>query len=54
MTSYLVLYMSHGARLFGQGENARGFRLSPFGLLPHEISVGRRPRGGAESSDGPN
>jgi hypothetical protein len=39
MTSYLVLYMTQGAKLFGQGENARGFRLSPFGLLPHEIAA---------------
>lgn len=39
MTSYLVLYMSQGARLFGQGESSRGFRLSRFGLLPHEIAA---------------
>jgi hypothetical protein len=39
MTSYLVLYMTQGAKLFGQGENARGFRLSPFGVLPHEIAA---------------
>jgi len=39
MTSYLVLYRTMGAKLFGQGENARGFRLSPFGVLPHEIAA---------------
>lgn len=39
MTSYLVLYMTQGARLFGQGENARGLRLSRFGVLPHEIAA---------------
>lgn len=39
MTSYLVLYMTHGARLFGRGENARGLRLSRFGVLPHEIAA---------------
>jgi hypothetical protein len=39
MTSYLVLYMNKGARLFGQGENALGCKLSPFGLLPHEIAA---------------
>lgn len=39
MTSYLVLYMTQGAKLFGQGENARGVRLSPFGVLPHEIAA---------------
>lgn len=39
MTSYLVLYMTMGAKLFGQGENARGLRLSPFGVLPHEIAA---------------
>lgn len=39
MTSYLVLYMTQGAKLFGRGENARGFRLSPFGVLPHEIAA---------------
>jgi hypothetical protein len=39
MTSYLVLYMTQGAKLFGQGENARGFRLSSFGVLPHEIAA---------------
>ena len=39
LTSYLVLYMNHGARLFGQGENARGLRLSRFGVLPHEIAA---------------
>jgi hypothetical protein len=39
MTSYLVLYMNHGARLFGRGENARGSRFSWFGLLPHEIAA---------------
>jgi hypothetical protein len=37
MTSYLVLYMSKGARLFGQGANR--LKLSPFGLLPHEIAA---------------
>ena len=39
MTSYLVLYMTQGARLFGQGENARRLRLSRFGVLPHEIAA---------------
>ena len=39
MTSYLVLYMTRGAKLFGQGENARGVRPSPFGVLPHEIAA---------------
>jgi hypothetical protein len=39
MTSYLVLYMSQGARLFGHGASSRGFRLSRFGLLPHEIAA---------------
>jgi hypothetical protein len=39
MTSYLVLYMTQGAKLFGQGDNARASRLSPFGLLPHEIAA---------------
>lgn len=39
MTSYLVLYMTHGARLFGLGSNARGLRLSRFGILPHEIAA---------------
>jgi hypothetical protein len=38
MTSYLVLYMSQGARLFGQSARAR-LNLSPFGLLPHEIAA---------------
>jgi hypothetical protein len=38
MTSYLVLYMSKGARLFEQGARA-GLKLSPFGLLPHEIAA---------------
>ena len=38
MTSYLVLYMSKGARLFDQGARAR-LNLSPFGLLPHEIAA---------------
>jgi hypothetical protein len=37
MTSYLVLYMSKGAKLFGQGANR--LKLSPFGLLPHEIAA---------------
>jgi hypothetical protein len=37
MTSYLVLYMSRGAQLFGQG--ADRLRLSRFGLLPHEIAA---------------
>jgi len=38
MTSYLLLYLHHGARLFGHGKDIRGFKLSPFGLLPHEIA----------------
>jgi hypothetical protein len=38
MTSYLVLYMSQGARLFGLSARAR-LNLSPFGLLPHEIAA---------------
>jgi hypothetical protein len=38
MTSYLVLYMSKGAKLFDQGARAR-LNLSPFGLLPHEIAA---------------
>ena len=39
MTSYLFLYMTQGAKLFGQGESARGVRFSPFGVLPHEIAA---------------
>ena len=35
MTSYLVLYMSKGASLFGRAH----LDLSPFGLLPHEIAA---------------
>ena len=50
MTSYLVLYMTKGAELFGQGENARGFRLSPFGVLPHEIAALNARRAAAVSS----
>jgi hypothetical protein len=38
MTSYLILYMTKGARLFGQSARAR-LNLSPFGLLPHEIAA---------------
>lgn len=39
MTSYLVYYLTRGARLFGRGENTLGFRLSPYGVLPHEIAA---------------
>jgi hypothetical protein len=39
MTSYLVLYRTMGAKLFGHGENARGLRPSWFGVLPHEIAA---------------
>jgi hypothetical protein len=39
MTSYLVMYLTHGARLFGHDENSRGVKLSRFGVLPHEIAA---------------
>lgn len=39
MTSHLVFYLTHGARLFGHGENTRGLKLSRFGVLPHEIAA---------------
>jgi hypothetical protein len=37
MTSYLILYMTNGGKLFGA--NVRGLNLSRFGLLPHEIAA---------------
>lgn len=37
MTSYLALYLAHGVDLFSQ--NAANLKLSPFGVLPHEIAA---------------